>query len=139
MLWLDRQVRQPDIGQGDLLGWLSSLVNHLAVSRGMHVAALMRCKFILARKVREKIAAIRQSERDGEYQRRLFAPNAKPEVSFDYAFAFEDGMYRDQRRYRGRWKPRRHFLGPDWVPAFDGVGERRRVPLRPSHRQPAPS
>ena len=87
----------------------------------MHIAALMRCKFILARKVRERIAAIRQRERDGVYQRRLFAPEAKPDVSFDYAFAFEDGMYWDQRRYRGRWKPRRHFLGPDWVPAFDGV------------------
>ena len=121
VLWLDRQVRQPDIGQDDLLGWLSGLVNHLTVSRRMHIAALMRCKFILARKVRERIAAIRQRERDGVYQRRLFAPEAKPDVSFDYAFAFEDGMYWDQRRYRGRWKPRRHFLGPDWVPAFDGV------------------
>ena len=121
VLWLDRQARQTDIGQDDLLGWLSGLVNHLTVSRRMHIAVLMRCKFILARKVRERIAAIRQRERDGVYQRRLFAPEAKPDVSFDYAFAFEDGMYWDQRRYRGRWKPRRHFLGPDWVPAFDGV------------------
>jgi len=30
-------------------------------------------------------------------------------------------MYWDQRRYRGRWKPRKHFLGPDHVPAFDGA------------------
>ena len=30
-------------------------------------------------------------------------------------------MYRDQRRYRGRWRPRRRFLGADRVPAFDGV------------------
>ena len=30
-------------------------------------------------------------------------------------------MYADQRRYRGRWRPRRHFLGPDQVPAFDGA------------------
>ena len=29
--------------------------------------------------------------------------------------------YRDQRRYRGRWKPRKHFLGADRVPAFDGA------------------
>jgi type III restriction enzyme len=87
----------------------------------MHISALMRCKFILARKVREKLAAIRQQERDGVYQRYLFAPEAKVDVSFDEAFAFKDGMYWDQRRYRGRWKPRRHFLGPDHVPAFDGA------------------
>lgn len=30
-------------------------------------------------------------------------------------------MYRDQRRYRGPWKPVKHFLGADRVPAFDGV------------------
>ena len=121
VLWLDRQVRQQDIGQSDLLGWLSGLVEHLTVSRGMHIAALMRCKFILARKIWEKLAAIRQFERESVYQRRLFAPEAKPEVSFDHAFAFRDGMYQDQRRYRGRWKPSKHFLGPDCIPAFDGA------------------
>lgn len=121
VLWLDRQVRQPDITQGELLGWLSGVVNHLAVVRRIQIAALMRCKFILARKVREKIATIRRKERDGAYQRHLFSPASKPEISFDHAFEFEDGMYRDQRRYTGRWKPRRHFLGPDRVPAFDGA------------------
>ena len=121
VLWLDRQVRQPDIGQGDLVGWLSRVVNHLVVSRGLRVAALMRCKFILARKVKEKIAAIRREERDGVYQRHLFAAGAKPQMSFDHAFSFEDGMYRDLRRYRGRWKPSKHFLGAGHVPAFDGA------------------
>jgi type III restriction enzyme len=121
VLWLDRQVRQPDINQSELLRWLRDLVGHLITTRGMHIAALMRCKFILARKVREKLAAIRQQERDGVYQRYLFAPEAKVEVSFDKAFVFRDGMYWDQRRYRGRWKPRKHFLGPDHVPAFDGA------------------
>ena len=121
VLWLDRHARQQDIGQSDLLRWLSGLVEHLTVSRGLHIAALMRCKFILARKIGEKIAAIRQIERDRVYQRLLFAPEARPEVSFDHAFAFKDGMYRDQRHYRGRWKPRKHFLGPDYIPAFDGA------------------
>jgi type III restriction enzyme len=121
VLWLDRQVRQPDVHQSELLRWLRDLVGHLITTRDMHIAALMRCKFILARKVREKLAAIRQQERDGVYQRYLFAPEAKVEVSFDQAFSFKDGMYWDQRRYRGRWKPRKHFLGPDHVPAFDGA------------------
>lgn len=30
-------------------------------------------------------------------------------------------MYWDQRRYRGRWRPRKHFLGADNLPAFDGA------------------
>jgi type III restriction enzyme len=121
VLWLDRQVRQPDISQSDLLSWLSGLVNHLTVLRGMQIAALFRCKFILARKVHEKISAIRQNERSRAYQQSLFAPEARPQVSFDQSFAFKDGMYWEQRRYRGHWKPRKHFLGPDRVPAFDGA------------------
>jgi len=121
VLWLDRQVRQPDIRQSELLRWLRDLIGHLTTTRGMHITALMRCKFILARKVREKLATIRQQERDGVYQRCLFAPEAKVDVSFDEAFRFKDGMYRDQLRYRGRWKPRKHFFGPDHVPAFDGA------------------
>lgn len=121
VLWLDRQVRQPDIHQTELLRWLRDLVGHLITARGMHIAALMRCKFMLARKIREKLATIRQQERAGVYQRYLFASDAKVDVSFDEAFRFKDGMYWDQRRYRGRWKPRKHFLGPDHVPAFDGA------------------
>ena len=121
VLWLDRQVRQPDVRQGDLIRWLRDLVGHLVDARGMHVSALMRGKFLLARKVRDRIEDVRRKEREAVYQRRLFAPEARVGVSFDHAFAFRPGMYRDQRRYRGRWKPRKHFLGADRVPAFDGV------------------
>ena len=87
----------------------------------MHTTALMRCKFILARRIREKIVAIRQQERGMVYQQLLFSSEAKVEVSFDEGFVFKDGMYWDQRCYRGRWKPRKHFLGFDHVPAFDGA------------------
>ena len=127
VLWLDRQVRQMDIHQSELLKWLRELVDHLHKARGMSISALMRCKFLLANTVEKKINDIRREERDRVYQRYLFAPGSKVSVSFDAAFTFVDGMYRDQRCYRGRWKPRKHFLGPDRVPAFDGAedGEER--------------
>ena len=119
VLWLDRQTRQADIGQGELLRWLSDLVGHLIDDRSMHIAALMRCKFILARKIRSKISGVRQQERESVYKQYLFAPEARVEVSFDSAFRFREGMYRDAQRYRGHWKPRKHFL--EQVPAFDGA------------------
>ena len=118
--WLDRQVRQPDVGQAELLKWLSALTTYLLNTRQLHIAALMRCKFILARRIRDKIDEIRRQERNKVYQQHLFAPGAKAEVSFDHVFAFQDGMYRGHLLYRGKWKPVRHFLGPDQVPAFDG-------------------
>ena len=89
----------------------------------MHIVALMRCKFILARKIREKIAYIRQQERGKLYQLYLLAPDAKVEVSFENGFEFTDGMYWDQRRYRGRWRANKHFLGPEQIGAFDGADE----------------
>ena len=123
VLWLDRQVRQMDIHQSELLKWLRQLVDHLLNTRGMTIAALMRCKFLLAKKIENKIAAIRQQERSGVYQQYLFENEANIAVSFDRAFTFTDNMYWDQRRYRGRWKPSKHFLGPDRVPAFDGADD----------------
>ena len=123
VLWLDRQVRQMDIHQSELLKWLRQLVNHLLNTRGMTIAALMRCKFLLAKKIENKIAAIRQKQRSSVYQQYLFETEANIVVSFDEAFTFTDNMYWDQRRYRGRWKPSKHFLGPDRVPAFDGADD----------------
>ncbi|MDE2829230.1 MAG: DEAD/DEAH box helicase family protein [Gemmatimonadota bacterium] len=121
VLWLDRQVRQVDIHQSELLKWLRELVDHLFKVRGMSISALMRCKFLLANKIENKINDIRREERESVYQRYLFAPGSKASVSFDAAFTFVDGMYQDQRYYRGHWKPRKHFLGPDRLPAFDSA------------------
>ena len=123
-LWLDREVRAIDVGQSDMIAWLSGLVNHLTAGRGLSMESLMRAKFQLAGKVRDRIAAIRREERRKVYQRLLFGkPEARPQVSFDHAFAFRDGMYADERRYRGSWRPDRHFLGADAVPAFDGADD----------------
>ena len=121
VLWLDRQLRAHDIAQDDLMAWLAGLVGDLTGRRGMRLPVLMLCKFRLKRVAGDMIAAIRRAERETVYQRHLFAPEARPTVSFDHGFAFRDGMYAGERRHRGRWKPARHFLGPDAVPAFDGA------------------
>lgn len=121
VIWLDKQVRRTDISQQVLLRWLSDLVNHLLHKRGMSMAALMRCKFLLVRSVRDKLIGICQKERDRVFQEYLFAPDASVRVSFDEAFAIQAKMYADQRWYYGRWKPRKHFMGPVHVPVIDGA------------------
>ena len=119
--WLDRQTRGIDITQSELLRWLGDMVGRLTGERGVSIAALTRCKFILARRIRRKLDDIRGKERERAYQRALFAPEAGPEVSFEHAFAFEKGMYLDQPRYRGSWRPGRCFLPHEEMPAFDGA------------------
>ena len=123
VLWLDRKVRASDIAQADLLAWLSGLVADLTGRRGMRLSALMRGKSRLEGVVRERIASIRRKERESCWQHHLFAPEARPRVSFEHAFSFRDGMYAGEPRYRGRWRPARHFLGPDRVPTFDGADD----------------
>ncbi|BBK43733.1 hypothetical protein STVA_37530 [Allostella vacuolata] len=124
IIWLDRQLRQPDIHQADLLRWIADCIGHLMGPRRIPIAALMRTKFILARKLRERLAAARLAERQSAYQRYLFVPEARVHASLENGFQFRDGMYRDVKKQRGgRWKPRKHFLGPDGLPAFDGVEE----------------
>jgi type III restriction enzyme len=123
VLWLDRQLRQFDIHQSDLLKSLTDSVGHLVGPRKLAIAALMRTKFVLARKLNEKIGAARAAERNKVYQRYLFAPEAKVDISFDNGFALREGMYVDLKRHRytGRFRFAKHFLGADAVPAFDGT------------------
>lgn len=123
---LARQVRQADsaIGHGEMIAWLSDVIRHLTGARAIPLATLMRCRFILARKLREKITAIRAEVRKGVYRQCLFAPDAKPEVSFDNGFRFFEGMYAGVPMHRvKKVRFNKHFLGWDQVPAFDGNGE----------------
>ena len=120
-IWLERQVREIDLHPNELLKWLRDLIDHLVRVRDLSISALMQCKFLLARRIRDKIDEIRRTERERVYQRYLLAPHAKPKISFDHNVTFRAGMYRNVRRYRGHWRPRKHFLGPDLVPAFDGA------------------
>ena len=120
--WLDRKVRDPWISQTELLAWLNDVVTYLSRDRKLPLAQLMRCKFILARKLGDKIKGFRKMERNNVYQHNLFGPEARLEVSFDEGIMFFDDMYADVPKYRGtKFKFRNHFMGPDEVPAFDGV------------------
>tara|TARA_R100000687_G_scaffold80529_1_gene76174 strand:- start:138 stop:1073 length:936 start_codon:yes stop_codon:yes gene_type:complete len=123
VLWLDRKVRDRYIGQSELVNWLSALVSFLTRERGIPLAALMRCQYILARRVQERLQAIYEAEQSTAFQSSLFDELAKPEVSFESGFTFFDGMYDGVRKYQGRQVFGKHFTGKRQVPAFDGKAE----------------
>jgi len=122
-IWLERQLRQPDIHPSELLRWVRDCIGHLTGPRRISLDALMRAKFILANTLKATIASIRSIEQRNAYQRYLIAPEAKACISFEHGFVFKSGMFGDQKCYRGRWRFSKHFLGPDNVPAFDGVDQ----------------
>jgi type III restriction enzyme len=114
---LARQVRQDDVRPAELLTWLSDVVGFLVQDRRLPLAALMRCRFLLARRLRDRIAAIRQVARTRAYQACLFGPDAVPTVSTEHGFRFADGMFDGVPAYRGNYRFTKHFLPA--VPAFD--------------------
>lgn len=114
---LARQVRQDDVRPAELLAWLADVVGFLVRDRRLPLAALMRCRFLLARRLRDRIAAVRQAARERAYQSCLFGPDAAPTVSTDHGFRFADGMFDGVPAYRGSYRFTKHFLPA--VPAFD--------------------
>lgn len=121
---LARRVRADDVPASEMMAWLSAVVQHLTGPRDLPLAALMRCRFILARKLKDKVDALRREARGRAYQTCLFAPDAQPEVSFEDGFRFFDGMFDGVPTYRGKkYTFAKHFLGADRVPRFDGKGE----------------
>ena len=120
-IWLDRQSKQIDIPQATMLRWLRDLIGHLIERRSINLSALMRCKFILARRIGEKLAQVREENRKRAFQQYLLEPTARVEVDFDNGFKFERGMYDDVSVYRGDYLFTKHFLGHYKVPAFDGA------------------
>ncbi|RDI59183.1 DEAD/DEAH box helicase [Microvirga subterranea] len=120
-IWLERRLHEQDIHPSELLRWVRDCIGHLTAVRGIPISHLMRAKFLLGSALKSVIGAARRAEQAKAYSHYLFAPEAKASITFDTPFIFRDGMFGDQRTYRGRWRPNKHFLGPDNVPAFDGT------------------
>ena len=114
---LAKAVRQDDVRPAELLAWLADVVGFLVRDRHLPLAALMRCRFMLARRLRDRIAAVRQAARERAYQSCLFGPDAAPTVSVEHGFRFADGMFDGVPAYRGSYRFTKHFLPA--VPVFD--------------------
>jgi type III restriction enzyme len=83
----------------------------------------MRCQYVLARRLQDRLSEIYATERKAIYQRTLFEADAAPNLSFENGFKFFDGMFDGVRTYQGRTTFAKHFTGKNQVPAFDGKGE----------------
>jgi len=120
VLFLAKQVRDSDLSPLELIEWLTKGVSHLTGARGLPLSGLMQCKYVLARKLKERVAEIRRKVRSDLYQSSLFGSEARPEISYDHGFTFRDGIFAGVKLYQGSYDFQKHFLGPDYVPAFDG-------------------
>ena len=86
--WLDRECRQPDIRQLELLEFTRRIVADLIQRRKLSLDLLIYAKYRLAKALRRKIDTYRRQAANDNYQSCLFAPDAPVETSFEFAFNF---------------------------------------------------
>lgn len=110
LLWLEPQVRQIGLIPAQLRAFLSQLIAYLTESRGLPLTGLIRCKYILARAVREQIEAYRQQAAVKGFNYALFDENDTLETRFDHVFEFSPDYYPARPPfYQGRYRFCKHF------------------------------
>jgi type III restriction enzyme len=120
-IWLDKEIRQADIPPSQMLRWAQDALAHLVVQRGLKVAALWRVKYVLARKLAEKVKAARETARRQGYQLYLFSPGSIVSVSTEAGFRFHPDMFADVRKQPpGRYQFKNHYLGRNNIPLLSG-------------------
>lgn len=120
--WLDRETRQPDVSQAELLKYLGRVLRHLLSDRGFSLTALVRARFQLAEAIRREIDRLRQTAIAAGFQKALPGMEAaRLEDSFRYAFEFRPNHYLARPPfYSGRFRFNKHFF-----PQIHDLRERR--------------
>lgn len=120
--WLERKVRQPDITQPVLLEFVRRTLAGLTQTRRVPLTALVRCKFILAQILSQRIARAREQAAIDRYQQTLFGPHAAVETSFAYTFDFPPHGYAPHWAYPGHpYQFQKHYY--ETVGELDNKGE----------------
>ena len=119
--WLERECRQPDITQAEMLPWIANVVARLLSRDGVSVRTLIDWQHQIAARLRWKLAEIRKTERGKAYQLALFDEPAKPNASDAAIVRFDGTVYRTvPTQDIGAMRFRRHLLGTDRAPFLDG-------------------
>ncbi len=122
--WLDRELRQPDVLQYQLVGFLGRLVKNLLQKPNLTLTALVRNKFPLARAIRDLIRLYRKEAQRAGYQACLFGAESKACVSDEFMYHFEPSHYPSRPPYySGRYKFQKHYFPQNLIEDLKATGE----------------
>ena len=114
--WLDREVRQPDVGQVQMQAWLLRMVGHLQNDRGFSLANLVRLRFSLVPALKSEIDRLRNLAVKQGFQQQLPGMTvADPYKEPHCAFRFAYGAYPATNVYQGRYRFAKHFYGAHMI------------------------
>ena len=110
LFWLEPEVRQIGLIPSELRSFLVKLIVHLIKSRGLPLTGLVRCKYSLARAIREQIEIYRLQAAAKGFQAALFEESDELETRFDHAYKFLPNNYPARSPfYEGRYQFSKHF------------------------------
>jgi type III restriction enzyme len=110
LFWLEREVRQIGLIPAQLRAFLGRLISYLTQRRGLPLTGLIRCKYILARAVRELIEDYRQQAAKQGFNYALLEDDDLMETRFDPVYDFSPGYYPARPPfYEGRYLFSKHF------------------------------
>ncbi|EPT9323083.1 DEAD/DEAH box helicase family protein [Vibrio parahaemolyticus] len=122
--WLDRELRQPDVLQHQLVGFLGRLVKNLLQKPNLTLTALVRNKFPLARAIRDLIRLYRKQAQRAGYQACLFGAESTACVSDEFMYHFEPSHYPSRPPYySGRYKFQKHYFPQNLIEDLKATGE----------------
>ncbi|PPD34214.1 MAG: restriction endonuclease subunit R [Methylomonas sp.] len=108
--WLDRECKQADVMQRDLIKFSALLINDLLQTPNITVTALVRNKYPLLRAVRDLIDLYRKRAQKAGYQQTLFGHAAQVVLTDELVYRFSPDHYPARPPYyAGRYKFQKHF------------------------------
>jgi type III restriction enzyme len=116
--WLDRNLRQPDISQPQMVEWIRRNIEYLTDTRKITLANLVIAKYALLNKLLAKIITARQNVKSKAFE--LFQNNTHIVLDFKAGFPFTEKTYDGELYYQGSYKFTKHFLGSNKIPLIDG-------------------
>lgn len=108
-LWLEREIRTRYLTQEVLAVFALHNVKAL-LDRGHSVEQLARFKFLLARRLKEKLEKLRVEAKEMNYRRVLFGASA-PACRFQFEFRPDPRRYRYNSAYQGGYRFGKHYYG----------------------------
>lgn len=109
--WLDRECKQTDVMQRDLIKFSALLINDLLQQPNINLTALVRNKYPLLRAVRDLIGLYRKRAQKQGYQQTLFGNDSQVLLSDAFVYRFSPQHYPARPPYyAGRYKFQKHFF-----------------------------
>ncbi len=122
--WLDRELRQPDVLQSQLIQFLAKLTNHLLQQPNVTLTALVRNKFPLSQAIGDVIRRYRKKAQEAGYQESLFGSDNTACLSDQFVFAFSPQHYPARPPYySGRYKFQKHYFPINLIEDLKANGE----------------